>query len=536
MSGTTGSSQDVGDKLAARPASQAAAPDRLATGLTWFAVAAIGVALLLMIGASAVRDSWESPAIAMPGAGPPWAFSPHLSLGLVSAALWTSAILGGLGVLAGLAALARGARLPVRLLIAIGIAAVALFTVAPPTGSNDALDYAVYGRIAVLGHNPYQMTPIQLRRTGDPVGRAAPHTWSHFVTVYGPLATGEQWAAASLGGTSAARIVFWLKLWGAIAFGAVALALDRLTRGDPARRSRAHLLWTANPLLLWVLVAAGHVDVMAAAAGFLGLLAVRKHADAGGPEAQPGPGVLAALGAGVLVGVAADLKATYVLFGLGLAWALRRSVVALLSAAAGAALVLVPSYAGFGLTAARALLSRDGQASIGNFYQTFVGSRQVVLPHLLLIGGLAFAAVALLMLWRLPDGVPGLPAVKPALAISVAWLFFWPYQFPWYDAIALCLLALYPVSRLDWLVIIRLAVSTFAFMPGNAGFPAQHVLAVISKGSLFYGAPAVLLATAVALVWMCVSERWQMGPPAVISPLGRLRPGPAQQPGPARPA
>jgi hypothetical protein len=522
MSGTTGSSQDVGDKLAARPASPAAAPDRLAAGLTWFAVAAIGVALLLMIGASAVRDSWESPAIAMPGAGPPWAFSPHLSLGLVSAALWTSAILGGLGVLAGLAALARGARLPVRLLIAIGIAAVALFTVAPPTGSNDALDYAVYGRIAVLGHNPYQMTPIQLRRTGDPVGRAAPHTWSHFVTVYGPLATGEQWAAASHGGTSAARIVFWLKLWGAIAFGAVALALDRLTRGDPARRSRAHLLWTANPLLLWVLVAAGHVDVMAAAAGFLGLLAVRKHADAGGP------GVLAALGAGVLVGVAADLKATYVLFGLGLAWALRRSVVALLSAAAGAALVLVPSYAGFGLTAARALLSRDGQASIGNFYQTFVGSRQVVLPHLLLIGGLAFAAVALLMLWRLPDGVPGLPAVKPALAISVAWLFFWPYQFPWYDAIALCLLALYPVSRLDWLVIIRLAVSTFAFMPGNAGFPAQHVLAVISKGSLFYGAPAVLLATAVALVWMCVSERWQMGPPAVISPLGRLRPGPAR--------
>jgi hypothetical protein len=510
MSGTTGSSQEVGDKLAARPASPPAARSRLTTGLTWFAVAAIGVALLLMIGASAVHNSWENPAIAMPAAGPPWAFSPHLSLGLVSAALWTSAILGGLGVLAGLAALARGAHLPTRLLIAIGIAAVALFTVAPPTGSNDALDYAVYGRIAVLGHNPYLMTPIQLRRTGDPVGRAAPHTWSHFVTVYGPLATGEQWGAASLGGTSAARIVFWLKLWGAIAFGAVALALDRLTRGDPARRSRAHLLWTANPLLLWVLVAAGHVDVMAAAAGFLGLLVLRKRADA------DGPGVLAALGAGVLVGLAADLKATYVLFGLGLAWALRRSVVALLSAAVGAALVVAASYAGFGWASARALLSRDGQASIGNFYQTFIGSRQVVVPHLLLIGGLAFAAAALLMLWRLPDGVPGLPAVKPALAISVAWLFFWPYQFPWYDAIALCLLALYPVSRLDWLVIIRLAASTFAFMPGNAGFPAQHVLAVISKGSLYYGAPLVLLATAVALVWMCVSERWQMGPPSVI--------------------
>jgi hypothetical protein len=487
--------------------------------LTWFAVAAIGLALLLMVGASAVRNSWERPAIAMPGGGFPWSFAPHLSLGLVSAALWTSAIAGGLGVLAGLAALARGARLPVRLLIAVGIAAVALLSVAPPAGSNDALDYAVYGRIAALGHNPYRMTPDQLRRTGDPVGRAAPRTWGHFVTVYGPLATAEQLAAARLGGTSAARIVFWLKLWGAIAFGAVALALDRLTRGDPARRARAHLLWTANPLLLWVLVAAGHVDVMAAAAGFLGLLLLRKRA------AAPGPGIAPALGAGVLVGLATDLKATYVLFGLGLAWALRRSVVALLSAAAGAALVLIPSYAGFGSAAARALLSRDGQASIGNFYQTYIGSRQVALPHLLLIGGLAFAAAALLMLWRLPDGVPGLPAVRPALAISVAWLFFWPYQFPWYDAIALCLLALYPISRLDWLVIIRLAASTFAFMPGNAGFPAQRLLAVITEGSLYYAVPAVLLATAAALVWMCVSQRWKMDPPSVIRPLGppRLR-------------
>jgi hypothetical protein len=432
--------------------------------------------------------------------------------------LWTAAVLGGGGVIAGLAAVSRGARLPARLLLAVGCVAVAAFTVLPPAGSNDALDYAVYGRMVVLGHDPYLMTPNELRRTGDPVAKATPRTWGTFTTVYGPLATAEQWAAASLGGTSSARIIFWLKLWGAIAFGAVALALDRMVRSSPARRARAHLLWSANPLLLWVLVAAGHVDVLAAAAGFLGLVVLRKQGEAG--EAGTLRGLAAGLAAGLLVGMAVDIKITYVLFGVGVAWAARRSLATWLGAAAGAAVVLVPSYLWFGSPAVHGVLSRDGQASIGSFYQTLIGSHQYVLPHLLLLGGLAFAAVAVLMLWRLPDGVPALPAVQPVLAISIAWLFVWPYQFPWYDAMAVCLLALYPASRLDWLVMVRLTVATFSFLPGNAGFPAQQVLAVVSKGSLYYAAPAILLAAAVALVWMGLTERWEMEPPAVIRPLG----------------
>jgi hypothetical protein len=514
MSGKTGSSSDIGDKLAMQPSPPPAPPDRLARYLAWSAAAGIVSSLLIMIMASAVRNSWEHPFIVLPADGPPWGLARHVSLTLVTAALWTAAVLGGGGVIAGLAAVSRGARLPARLLLAIGCVAVAAFTVLPPAGSNDSLDYAVYGRMVVLGHDPYRMTPDQLRRTGDPVAKATPRTWGTFTTVYGPLATAEQWAAASLGGTSSARIIFWLKLWAAIAFGAVALALDRMARASPARQARAHLLWSANPLLLWVLVAAGHVDVMAAAAGFLGLIVLRKQGEAAEP------GALRGLAAGLLVGMAADIKITYVLFGVGLAWAARRSLATWLGAAAGAAVVLVPSYLWFGSPAVHALLSRDGQASIGTFYQTLVGSHQYVLPHLLLLGGLAFAAVAVLMLWRLPDGVPALPAVHPALAISIAWLFVWPYQFPWYDAMAVCLLALYPASRLDWLVMVRLTVATFSFLPGNAGFPAQHVLAMITKGSLYYVAPAILLAAAAALVWMALTERWEMGPPAVIRPLG----------------
>jgi hypothetical protein len=518
MSGTTGS-QDVGDKLAtpsARPTPPAAAPDRFARFLAWSSVAGIVIALLIMVAASAVRNTWEHPYIVLPTGGFPWALSVHrMLLPEVTVAMWAAALLGGGGVAAGLAALSRGARPPVRLLLAVGLVAAAAFTVMPPAGSTDALDYAAYGRIVVLGHSPYLMTPAELRRSGDPVGKAIGDAWRHQVAVYGPLASAEQWAAAELGGTSAARIIFWLKLWTMIAFGAVVLALDRLTRSDPARRARAHLLWSANPLLLWVLVAAGHVDILAAAAGFFGLLMMRS------PKPGEEPGVLRGLAAGLLVGAAGDIKISYLLLGVGVAWAARRSVAALLGAAAGAAIVLLPTYAWFGVPALKALLNRDSNASVDNYYQIFVGSHGNLFPHQLLVAGLLLAGMAVLLLWRLPDGVPDLPAVRPALALGLAWLFIWPYQLPWYDAMAFCLLALYPASRIDWLVLARLTAATFALMPGNAGFPPEHLLAAITSDSLFWWAPVVLLAAAVALAWLCLTDRWKMDPPAVISGPGQ---------------
>ena len=95
------------------------------------------------------------------------------------------------------------------------------------------------------------------------------------VSVYGPVATAAEWGAAELGGTSLARITFWLKLEEAVAFGAVILVLDRLLRRDPEMRLRAHLLWSVNPLLLWEIVAGGHIDGLAAMFGLLGIAALR---------------------------------------------------------------------------------------------------------------------------------------------------------------------------------------------------------------------------------------------------------------------
>ena len=106
------------------------------------------------------------------------------------------------------------------MLIAAGVV-VAVLAVLPPAGSTDVLDYASYGRLVLLGHNPYVATPHLLRVSDPGFGLSVPWRWQYQVSLYGPAATGEQYLAARLGGDSPARVVFWLKLWNA----------DRLRRG-----------------------------------------------------------------------------------------------------------------------------------------------------------------------------------------------------------------------------------------------------------------------------------------------------------------
>ncbi|MGB6454655.1 MAG: hypothetical protein WBH47_09205, partial [Streptosporangiaceae bacterium] len=254
----------------------------------WLSGIGIGAALLIMIGASLVRQDWMSPAIPMPRFGPPWQLtSVQVSAELVSIALWVAAVLALGGLVAGLLAARWGAKGPLRLIFVAAAVTVVLLTVLPPVGSTDALDYAAYGRILLLGHNPYQVTPIYLRLTEPFFGQSIPARWQYAESLYGPAATFEQYLAARLGGESIARIVLWLKLWNAIGFAAVAVVLDRVLRPRPAARLRAHLLWTINPLLLWDLIASGHVDVLAAAAGVIGLLIVGRQPAAAGRWRPP---------------------------------------------------------------------------------------------------------------------------------------------------------------------------------------------------------------------------------------------------------
>src|SRR6202046_540937 len=80
---------------AASPVPPAADRVRL---LTWLAAAGIAVSILVMIAASVLRNSWNSPRLVLPRAGPPWGLqSAYLSADAASVALWIAGLARGRG-------------------------------------------------------------------------------------------------------------------------------------------------------------------------------------------------------------------------------------------------------------------------------------------------------------------------------------------------------------------------------------------------------------------------------------------------------
>jgi hypothetical protein len=498
--------------------------------LVWTAAACITVSLLVMIVVSVAGPSITVPAMARPSGAPPWWATLRWSNSLVLFLMWGAAVVGAIGVGAGLIAVARGARPRVRPLLAASFIAVAAFAVLPPGGTTDTQSYAIDGNMVVLGHSPYLDTPKQMADLGAKLAVNSPSTWQSSLSDYGPLATAEEWVSAEFGGSSMAQITFWLKLWVEIAFAAVVLLLDRVLRSDPAMRLRAHLLWSVNPLVLWEIVASGHVDGLAVALGLAGLVLLRFHAP------DKAPSVLRCLAAGALIGAAAAVKSPFALFGIGAIWAVRRSPAAIASVAAGAIAVVVPSYGIAGTASVKVLFQRGNQITWDNLYQVIYRPLDNVKfgvegtpAHLGTIALILFIVVALLAFFRLPDRVPGLPAVTPALALSLGWIFFWPFQRPWYDVMIIVLLVLYPPSWLDVVVLARLCFGAITYMDASTiKHPAWLLHAQLFEGE--YVTSTIRFLTAVALVWMCISGRWGIRgkpSPAPVSP-----PPPVLQPQP----
>jgi hypothetical protein len=499
------------------PEPRESAPPQDVLWLARAALAAIGVSVALMVLIGLAGPSAAEPAVPAASGWPPYAGHLALSDALVTFLSWAMVIIGGAGLAAGLAAVQRGWRPRPRNLIIGSIVAVVALMLVPPIGSTDMLDYAVYGRIAALGHSPYLMTPAQLRGSGDPIGAIAPVPWEHDPSVYGPLATVTEKAASELGGSSAARTLFWLKVWSGLAYLAIVALLDRLLRAEPGRRARAHLLWSVNPLMLLAVMAGGHVDGLAAAAGLAGLLALRRM------------DVRSGLLAGVLVGAAVAVKAPFALFAVGLAWAGYRSPRVLAALGLGGAAVLVPSYLLVGGRPALVAQVNRGDAGVDLYEPWQLLYRTLAWHHPSqradLLGLVAAVLLAALLLWRLPDGPPGLPAIRPSLALSLAWLLTSPQQRPWFDAMIFPLLAVMPATRLDWIALARAVVASVAELPGVTYYTLlrPHWVLLVNDAVARDLAPLALLAITVALIWLCVTRRWALG-------WGAQRPPPAAGP------
>jgi hypothetical protein len=498
-------------------------PTRPALGsgfLGWISAAAIIVSVLLMIAVCAAGPSAVVPVIPRTWPIPPLWLQLHLSEVTVATLIYSAIIIGAAGVGCGLFAVRRGARPNLKLLVAGVVAAIVLLTLLPPGGSTDSLSYAAYGRIALLGHNPYVMTPSQLRATGDPIGLQTTRNWAVDPSLYGPVAIAADWIAAKLGGTTISYIVFWLKVMFALCFGVIALALDRLFRGDPAARARAHLLWTVNPLMLWAVIGGDHIDGLGAGLGILGLLVARTATAGPGGKIPPAR----ALAAGLLVGAAIGVKAPYFPLGLALAWTCRNSIKAAVAATAGGVVALVPGYLIAGPAALKDLQRTGSQlVTFDSFWRLFYPpfGYNSMPRGLEVFAALGCVAVAALLAWRLPAGPPHLPAIRPAVVFMLTWLLVWPLQRPWYDAIAFCLLAVFPASRLDWLMLIRAVPAAMAVATGAGG--GAHVAPPLWLTHVigFLGSdlsPWVRLGTAVAVVILCVLGAWTLRRPRAERP------------------
>lgn len=414
--------------------------------------------------------------------------SPYLVIAMAAAAI----VLGGLG-------LAGGLMKPpaTRTLMIIGCAAAGILAFLPPSGSADHLNYAAYGRMVTLGVDPYTHGAADL--PGDPIAGAVERPWREEPSVYGPVATAVQALAGWVGGDSLRLTILVLALVNAAAFIATGLLLNRLT-------SRGALLWTANPLLLYHLVAGMHVDTLAIAL-VTAALALR---------ARP-------LLAGVLFGLGVGVKVNAGLVALGPAWELRRDLGRLALMAGSALAVVVIGYAVAGAQALTPVTRTSKSVSWASYWKLVQGWLQALFGSgayrtALQVGALVLIVVLAWLLFRAVGRQADAPVV--AAVLMTAYVFATPYILPWYDGFAFALIALIAASRLDYLVTAHLTVLSLGYLPARQEMQPADLgwLLTVVRAQVV---PWALLALTVALGWWA----WRAGARArrLPEPAAQLR-------------
>jgi hypothetical protein len=418
---------------------------------------------------------------------------------LVTALLAFAALLGAVGVVLGVRALQHGWTPAPRRLLAAGVLATAAVLVVPPMATADIGSYAAYGRMVVRHHDPYVTSPRDL--PADPVVGGAGGAGLDAPSVYGPLATAEQALVAKIGGDSRATVLRGLAVLAGIAFLATGFVLDAAARaGRDAlhRRRLTALLWTANPLLILQLVAAGHVDGLLCLAVLPAVLLAGRRPVIGG----------------ALLGLAGAIKATAIVPALGVLAVLRprRALTPLMAAGIGTTVLAYALAGGWHvLTPAR---SASRAVSRGTPWRWIASALERPLPHAAARDLVVYAAAALAVVLairmgrRLPAGTA--PVVRSAFLAVLAWTLVAPYALPWYDALAWCLLgALVATGGLPkpgWFVVllaVHTAALTVAYLPGRTvplGEPLGHAVTAVRSGL----APVVVAA--------CFLAAWLWGP------------------------
>lgn len=523
-----------------------AAPPGTASGAGPVAVmrvglAAIGASVGCFLVTALLGPSPQQPAL--PGPGPSFTLAIDPSPYLVTALVVAGVLAGTAGLGLCLLAAGRGVRVSPRALLVAGLLATAALSVLPPVGSSDHLNYAAYGRMVVTGHDPYATTAAEL--AGDPIADAV-QEWRRTPSLYGPIATAQEAFAAWAGGGSLRVTVLVLSLTNGAAFALTGVLLYRLAgRGGRSRaggpagacaegrpgaerrpgaeadadaRLRAVLLWSCNPLLLFHLVSGAHNDTLAIAVAVAALGAFIWRGSRTGPDERRTRAHARLAATGALTGAAVAIKLPAGLVGGGPAWALLRRrplpIAALASLFGTAGLIAAGAYALAGPHAFDQVSKASRSVSLAtpwHLVDLAVGGDRTVVR----IGALILLAV---LVWALARALPRTGGVSPedaeraeavriSAALVLAWLFAAPYALPWYDGLGYAVLALLPWSRFDWLLLIRTAALSLAYLPARApeltGLPDRlsWLFTVVRPTVIPLVLTVLLLALVVTSVW-----------------------------------
>jgi hypothetical protein len=389
---------------------------------------------------------------------PPYSLSVAPADGLVYAIELIAAVAGAVAMWRLLTALSRGWNVDPRWLHAAGFLVAGVMTLLPPVASGDIKSYIAYGQQAASGVNPYTAGPQSPGVPQDDITQSVESPWQTTPTVYGPVFTKISSVIAGIahGDAHLAVTLTRLLLTGAFILSGILLhALCDTTAG----RRRAAVLWSANPLLLFTLVAGAHLDALVATTILCSIALVRRFPFA----------------AGAVIGLAATLKLTGLVALPGLVWATRQRLRSSALIVLGACAFALPWMA---LTSgAFTELRRASRfATPAAPWRVMSSLIEPVLGHPTarsLVGAVAGAVGLVLIALLLRRGLPPAAdttvgrAAAVAAAVTIGWLLTAPYILPWYDALAWAPLALVGASFLDRVLLVHTTALVFAFLPGR---------------------------------------------------------------------
>jgi alpha-1,6-mannosyltransferase len=391
---------------------------------------------------------------------------------VVSIMIWAAIIIGAGGLWIGMRALADGWKPNPRKLFGLGAALSLVTALVPPLTSADVLMYAAYGRLQVIGRDPYEITPAEIfRGQFDPVLRWTERPWQDTPSVYGPITSFSQRLANWLAGENMHDIVFWLQLFSVIPFILACAGALLLAHGDRSRQARVALFTIANPMLIWSVVAGAHNEALSVMFAVGGLLFIRKN-----------PFL-----AGIGIGLAGCAKVSIGLWGLAMLWAYRREPKKALLLCVGTAVPMGLAYVVWQPTAFFQALRNGGYISVGSWVNplyTLLASFMTTTQAKIVIGVISYTALFVIG-WMLSRVVPWSPipgltkgadlqldpltiAVRTSLVLSVAWLITAMYTLSWYDLMAWIPLAVMAPNKLDRILLLRAAPLSLAYVPGRA--------------------------------------------------------------------